>query len=83
MDMWRPYRDAVNEVLPGAMIVADKFHVIKGVNNALKFYRKEFQKPSIEQAEIGGVFAKYSPKTPANSGTLQVKSPRRTQSAGI
>ena len=70
MDMWRPYRDAVYEVLPGAMIVVDKFHVIKGVNNALTFYRKEFQKPSIEQTEIGGVFAKYSPKTPANGRSL-------------
>jgi transposase len=28
MDMWRPYRDAVNAVLPHAVIVIDKFRVV-------------------------------------------------------
>jgi transposase len=28
MDMWRPYRDAVNAALPHAVIVIDKFHVV-------------------------------------------------------
>ena len=27
MDMWRPYKDAVNIVIPHAKIVIDKFHV--------------------------------------------------------
>ena len=44
MDMWRPYRDAVRDVLPHAMIVIDKFHVIKEVNSALESFRKTFQK---------------------------------------
>ena len=44
MDMWRPYRDAVYETLPRAMIVVDKFHVIKEVTNAMESFRKEFQK---------------------------------------
>lgn len=52
MDMWRPYRDAVNEVLPRAMIVIDKFHVIKEVNNALESYRKEFQKSLTKERRI-------------------------------
>ena len=50
--MWRPYRDAVNEVLPRAMIVIDKFHVIKEVNNALESYRKEFQKSLTKERRI-------------------------------
>jgi transposase len=29
MDMWRPYKEAVNAVLPQATIVVDKFHVLR------------------------------------------------------
>jgi transposase len=36
MDMWRPYRDAVNAVLPHAIIVIDKFHVVKMANEAVE-----------------------------------------------
>ena len=39
MDMWRPYRDAVYELLPNAVIVVDKFHVIKQLNYALESIR--------------------------------------------
>lgn len=42
MDMWRPYIDAVEDVLPQAKIVIDKFHVIKMANEALKRVRKSF-----------------------------------------
>jgi len=34
MDMWRPYKDAVNLSLPNAKIVIDKFHVVKMANSA-------------------------------------------------
>ena len=40
MDMWRPYRDAVREVLPDAGLVVDKFHVVKMANAALDQVRK-------------------------------------------
>lgn len=40
IDMWRPYRDAVREVLPDAGIVVDKFHVLKMANAALDQVRK-------------------------------------------
>lgn len=40
MDMWRPYKDAVEEILPNAMIVIDKFHVVKMANEALEKVRK-------------------------------------------
>lgn len=42
MDMWRPYRDAVEDVLPQANIVIDKFHVVKMANEALERVRKSF-----------------------------------------
>jgi transposase len=35
-DMWRPYRDALNLVLPDAVHVCDKFHVLKLVTAALE-----------------------------------------------
>jgi len=41
MDMWNPYRDAVNTVLPQARIVVDKFHVLRMANQALETIRKE------------------------------------------
>ncbi|HPM50293.1 MAG TPA: ISL3 family transposase [Methylotenera sp.] len=43
MDMWRPYKDAVEEVLPQANIVIDKFHVVKMANEALERVRKSFR----------------------------------------
>jgi transposase len=43
MDMWRPYRDAVEAVLPNATIVIDKFHVVKMANEALDTVRKSLR----------------------------------------
>ena len=43
MDMWAPYRDAVTEVLPGATIVIDKFHVVRMANDALQKVRKSLR----------------------------------------
>jgi len=40
MDMWLPYKNAVNSVLPWATIVIDKFHVVEMVNEALDKARK-------------------------------------------
>lgn len=40
MDMWKPYRDAVQTVLPDARIVIDKFHVVRMANDALEKVRK-------------------------------------------
>lgn len=41
MDMWRPYRDAVAAVLPHAVVVIDKFHVVKMANEAVEKGRKD------------------------------------------
>lgn len=39
MAMWRPYKNAVNVVLPQATIVIDKFHVVKMANESLEKVR--------------------------------------------
>jgi transposase len=44
MDMWRPYKEAVNAVLPNATIVVDKFHVLRLANAALERVRKEHRR---------------------------------------
>ena len=43
MDMWRPYRDAANSVLPNARVVVDKFHVVKMANHCLDAVRKSLR----------------------------------------
>lgn len=43
MDMWAPYRDAVQLVLPDALIVIDKFHVVRMANDAVERIRKSLR----------------------------------------
>ncbi len=43
-DMWRPYADAVKEILPNATLVTDRFHVMKTVNNDLKDLKNQNKK---------------------------------------
>ena len=43
MDMWHPYKDAVQAVLPHATIVIDKFHVLKMANTAMERVRKQLR----------------------------------------
>jgi len=40
MDMWAPYRDACQAVIPDARIVIDKFHVVRLANDAMEKVRK-------------------------------------------
>ena len=44
MDMWSGYRTAVNEALPKALVVVDKFHVVKMANEQMGSARKYFYK---------------------------------------
>jgi transposase len=44
IDMWRPYRDAAADVLPQAVVVIDKFHVIRMANDAMETVRKSLQR---------------------------------------
>jgi transposase len=41
IDLWRPYKTLVEELMPNAEIVADRFHVMKIVNKELDKQRKE------------------------------------------
>lgn len=43
MDMWRPYKTAVNAVLPQATVVIDKFHIVKMANEAMEKLRKSMR----------------------------------------
>lgn len=44
MDMWRPYRSFVEQHLPQAQIVADRFHVMKQLNDQLTKARRKIQR---------------------------------------
>ena len=41
IDLWRPYKSVIEEMLPNAQIVADRFHVMKQVNEELDQKRKK------------------------------------------
>ncbi|MDY0341835.1 MAG: ISL3 family transposase [Coriobacteriia bacterium] len=43
MDMWTPYRDAVQAFMPDARIVIDKFHVVRMANDAVERVRKSLR----------------------------------------
>lgn len=43
MDMWVPYRDAVQAVMPQAEVIIDKFHVLKLANEAMEKARKSIR----------------------------------------
>jgi len=43
MDMWQPYRDACQAVIPQAKVVIDKFHVVRMANDALERVRKSLR----------------------------------------
>ena len=39
MDMWRPYREVMEDILPGIPVVVDKFHLVRIASDALEKYR--------------------------------------------
>jgi transposase len=42
-DMYRPYREAIQEVLPHAIHVVDKYHIIRMGNEALELVRRQLK----------------------------------------
>jgi transposase len=44
IDPYEPYRQAIRAELPGARIVADRFHLVRGANAALDAVRRERQR---------------------------------------
>lgn len=51
MDMWRPYRSFVERALPHACIVADRFHVMKQLNDQLSKARRQIQRTADDQTK--------------------------------
>jgi transposase len=49
MDMWSPYRSAVERHLPQAEIVADRFHVAQNLNRAVTKARRDIQRDAPDQ----------------------------------
>jgi transposase len=49
MDMWRPYRDVVRVKLSHAQTVADRFHVMKQLNDRLSQVRRNLQRKADDQ----------------------------------
>jgi len=47
IDLWEPYKNLVQELMPSAEVVADRFHVMKQVNEELDEQRKK-EKREIE-----------------------------------
>lgn len=43
IDMWKPYKTAVQTILPEALVVIDAFHVIQASTEALGKMRKSVQ----------------------------------------
>lgn len=54
IDLWRPYRTATREMLPHAVIVADKYHICRLVNEVVETVRKAFRTtlPSAQQRQL-------------------------------
>lgn len=48
MDMWQPYRQAIQVKLPHAQIVADRFHVMKQLTERLNQMRRTIQRRADE-----------------------------------
>ena len=51
MDMWHAYRRAVQQHLPHAQIVADRFHVMKQLNHQLDLLRRSLQRHAKKQED--------------------------------
>jgi transposase len=52
-DLWEPYRQAVRQALPWAKQVADRFHVMKQLNERLTQARRAIQKQADETTRQG------------------------------
>ena len=48
MDMWRPYKKVVNTIFPNALIVVDKFHVVRMANQAMEGVRVRLSKDRVK-----------------------------------
>jgi transposase len=51
IDLWKPYKTLVEELMPNANITADRFHVMKQVNDELDSMRKAEKKAAMSLEE--------------------------------
>ena len=68
IDMWEAYKDAIHEALPNAIIVIDRFHVVKHVEDAINAARKKADCPKKIKDEMQDdckLFLKYWQKLTA------------------
>jgi len=49
MDLWEPYAQAVEACLPQARIIADRFHVMKLLNDQVTTARRQIQREATEE----------------------------------
>ena len=88
MDMWSPYRSAVERKLTHAEIVADRFHVVQNLNRAVTKARRDIQRdaePEIKERLKGSRWvlvkneANLSAKEQAKLADLYQASPELEQ----
>jgi len=63
IDLWLPYKSLVEKLMPSAQVVADRFHVMKQVNNELDAERKKKNVGSSSQKNeqiLAGITSKYA-----------------------
>lgn len=51
MDMWKPYKDAVYNFFPNALVIVDKYHVVRELNNIIDTMRKTY-KEGLTKAQL-------------------------------
>ena len=51
MDMWAPYRQAIEAKVPHAQIVADRFHLMQNLNRAVTNARREIQRNAVDEVK--------------------------------
>ncbi len=62
IDMFWPFRQAIEDVLPQARIVADKFHVIRAVDNAAQRVRIRHGRRITVVGRDGGLSRQHNPR---------------------
>lgn len=54
IDLWKPYRKVAEKLMPQAEVVADRFHIMKQVNEELDRERKQIKKAAEKQKNKTG-----------------------------
>ena len=62
IDCHWPYRRAIEDVLPHARVVADKFHVLRAIDNAAARVRKRHGRRRMVRGRDGGISRQKNPR---------------------